>query len=616
MTKNNNFMVLFVFLFFNQYICPSADSFFTIAQENARNKSSFRVFKIGKIQTPEQYLEDSFQASEFFGIITRNVKITRLIMNAQGDGNCGYRAFLGSIFLNAIVSGNKAVVIEMQRLVQTNFVNLFMRYNNDFSADLNHLKIIKVIQKYIHYMIDQINKMSTIEEVRNLLNKEFAFDYYMIMFFRYLIVDYIENSLLRNENVVRMLRFIVAPEETNPQRRDLQLREEDRVSKLLTTAQAIFIGALQADKIDSDKYIQQILTWKDQLTLDQSKLLGLLLGVSVYTLSQENEYQPLAISLSDREAGMATLLYIPGHYRIFIPISYDKNVLSTFFEVKKVVKRYDSLVSEVRDFWQNQDMIDIIYNIIKNQSSRITVETADFINHAAELGNALQTQGQLQLFATEYMLLNQALRSVQKELDSEDSKKIIDLKQKISDLVRLLEVSIPSLPAIDQSLQSSQASTTSVAVVVPSAVDKKASVKILLDAIAQDEKNDENLLMIAHTFWQEYYDSINHLLSMNAQILGPEMLVYIENALSLGSKLLKIGRLQDYQMQYQTLAAVLAKIESIVDQQDDTKIKLLKKRSNKLIKSLNLHEVKIPNNPITGSFAEEPYDEFGNLIEY
>ena len=43
-------------------------------------------------------------------------------------------------------------------------------------------------------MIDKINQVSTIEQVRDLLNTEFTFDYYMIMFFRYLIVDYIEKN--------------------------------------------------------------------------------------------------------------------------------------------------------------------------------------------------------------------------------------------------------------------------------------------------------------------------------------------------------------------------------------------------------------------------------------
>ena len=596
-------------LFLNQSMSASDSSFFSLAQKNARSKSSFETFKIGKIQTPEQYLEESYQYSRYFGIITRNVKITRLIMNAQGDGNCGYRAFLGSIFFNAIMSGNKSIILEMQQLIDVRFNGLFMRYNNDFNKEgEGKINIVLSIQSYLHRMIDKINRMSTIEEVRDLLNTEFTFDYYMIMFFRYLIVDYIENSLLKNENVTKMIRFIVAPEKTNPKKRELELKEEDRVSKLLTPAQAIFIGALQADRLDPATYINQILTWQDQLTLDQSKLLGLLLSVSVYTLSEENEYQPLAISLSPREIAIATLLYMPGHYRIFIPVSYDRNVLSTFFEVKKIVKKYDSVLSHARDFWSNQEMMNIIKNIIKNKSSRIAAETADFIVDAAQLGNALQQAGQLQQFADQYMLLNKALITVRQELDSENVEKIINLKRSIASLVSLLQ-------GASTSLSNTSEASSAAAVTVPLAIDKKMSVKALLEAIDQDQKDDENLLAVTHAFWQEYYDSVNHLLDMNAHVLGSEMLVIINNALSLGEKLVAIKRLQDFQLQYQTLGAVLRKITSIVDQKNDKKIKSLKKRSKALIVYLNLHETKKPSGRTANSFADDPYDVDGTIFE-
>jgi hypothetical protein len=78
--------------------------------------------------------------------------------------------------------------------------------------------------------------------------------------------------------------------------------------------------------------MKQILTWQDELTIDQSRLLALATGVTLYTISQENQYQPLSVSKADPEFGIATIVYTPGHYRIFVPTTHDAHDITTYFE--------------------------------------------------------------------------------------------------------------------------------------------------------------------------------------------------------------------------------------------------------------------------------------------
>ena len=315
--------ILLVLLFLKQSLIIQGNDLLNQIKQVALNTSGQQTQTLFNIQTIDEY------AMSKSNIIQKNTQPCRYIIDARGDGNCGYRAFIGSIFLNKAQFKNQQLIPHIQKLLDEKYVQLFIKYDQQFTSNKNAAAI--EIQKYLKEQLNILNNFESIEEVYTQLNKEYAFNYYMIMFLRYLIVQYI-NTL----NISRINTMI-------HQRSDKISNKDNNIFNSATEEECLLAFAAIDDNITLDAYKQKILTWKDELTLDQTKLLSTATNITIYTISESNPYQPLAITKNDQEYGVATILYVEGHYKMFIPKFIEG--LANFFEPDPAQLQFEAFKS-------------------------------------------------------------------------------------------------------------------------------------------------------------------------------------------------------------------------------------------------------------------------------
>lgn len=290
-------------------------------QQTAFISSDYNRNNLGDVEYTEDYLI-TYDYHPDKPIIEHNLAPTEYIIDSRGDGNCGYRSFLGSIFINAHESDNATLPVHLNQLLDTKYIQLFEKHNTQFRFNKHDAAV--AIKQYLTEQLQQLSEYTDLPEIHDHLNTEYAFVYYMIMFLRYLIVDEIEK--------LNSTRIMTIANHTGNFISD----QDQALFTQATEIERLLADAVQADNTNLSNYIQKILTWKDELTLDQCHLLAQATGISVYTISQHNQYQPLAISQTQPEFGIATILYTDGHYRIFVPSTHNPTDLVHYFEGQKL----------------------------------------------------------------------------------------------------------------------------------------------------------------------------------------------------------------------------------------------------------------------------------------
>ncbi len=193
------------------------------------------------------------------------------IIDSKGDGNCGYRAVLASLYFNSI--HDKNIINHLQKLVEEHFDSLFTEFDPQKTQQNRGQLQDKTIQT-----LHNIQAANTIEEIKEIIDNNEEFDRTMIMFERYLMV-----KTMNKESNHHLQAFLY----------------ED------------------SEKIKPETFLQ----FGESLDQPSTALLAEALNIKITTEQKEPE-NPAQITLSKNPQAHAHILYIPGHYQILIPQAY------------------------------------------------------------------------------------------------------------------------------------------------------------------------------------------------------------------------------------------------------------------------------------------------------
>lgn len=296
-------------------------SLFDTIKKTAWVSSDRTSDNLGDVEHTQDYLIN-YDYDPDKNIIEHNLAPAEYIIDSKGDGNCGYRSFLGSIFINANQSDNASLLVHLNQLLDAQYIQLFEKYDTQYNLHKHDAAV--AIKQYLTEQLQKLSEYTDLQEIHDHLNTEYAFVYYMIMFLRYLIAD---NIAQLNAHTITSIAKHTG---------DFISDQDQELFTQASELELLLADALQADNTTLPQYLEQIVTWKDELTLDQSRLLAQATGISLYTISQHNQYQPLAISAAQPAHGIATILYTDNHYRIFVPTIQDPADLVQYFEKEKL----------------------------------------------------------------------------------------------------------------------------------------------------------------------------------------------------------------------------------------------------------------------------------------
>lgn len=250
------------------------------------------------MQTPQEYLASYTHASSTkIRNINRIAPYAQLIIDVRGDDNCEYRAILASLFFNSLQFKEPRIYPYIKDLIRRQYLTLFLKYDQDFNGTQEQESIGKNIQEYLLEIIDRIEVIclkneTNYESLEVILNQEYAFDYYMIMFMRYLIVDYL-NQLQKVTH---------------------KTERENNILSSLEILEAVFSWDHHDHKMN---YLDSIAGWQTQGCEFEAELLKTIFNVNLSIFKEDADlnqnYQ------SDSPIGLVTLWYVTGHYRCFIP---------------------------------------------------------------------------------------------------------------------------------------------------------------------------------------------------------------------------------------------------------------------------------------------------------
>lgn len=113
------------------------------------------------------------------------------IITTQDDGNCGYRTLLASFLMQAVDAHDKKPIIYLEKLITDKFQPLFMDHDQLFPKKIK-LSIAHTLQKHLIKQLKKVATTKNIEQVKDMWNEDPVFDFYMIKFLRYLILNYID----------------------------------------------------------------------------------------------------------------------------------------------------------------------------------------------------------------------------------------------------------------------------------------------------------------------------------------------------------------------------------------------------------------------------------------
>lgn len=140
---------------------------------------------LSPVQTIDSFIQTSGnQSSKDY------LKSYKFIIQTAHDGNSGYRSVLASNFMHAIDTNQKQSINAIKKLVAENFVHLFMQYDQLFPKNIQP-SVAHALEKYLIEQLKKIESYTNLEQVVRLWNEEPVFDFYMITFLKYMLIDYV-----------------------------------------------------------------------------------------------------------------------------------------------------------------------------------------------------------------------------------------------------------------------------------------------------------------------------------------------------------------------------------------------------------------------------------------
>ncbi len=212
----------------------------------------------------------------------------RYAVEIRGDGNCGYRAIVASMLINAIESRNLYIIYNFKELVRSKFANLFQTYDTLFDESIQE-QVGNVLQQNLIDKLTFIEKYPSIQSVQNAFNDSIEFDFFIVMFIRYLIIDYAQHN------------------------RDIKADIEGLYGSI-------------------DAYAENILTWKTYIDNLELTILSQVLSLKIIALI---ENAPKKISQNPLLAnpqifipqkinlGFAVITNTGDHYNVVVPKTFD-----------------------------------------------------------------------------------------------------------------------------------------------------------------------------------------------------------------------------------------------------------------------------------------------------
>lgn len=156
---------------------------------------------------PHEEIKEFLKNKDDKATVMRNLKNYESVSNVRGEGNCGYRAFLGSICMNGIALHDMQGIDRLQQLTDNQLIPLFSKYagenNNSLKLSVNKKKLrltadnLKAIKQSMLRNFHRIKASREPEEIAQLFNSHPEFDFYMIMFLRTLVSE----ELLRDADL-------------------------------------------------------------------------------------------------------------------------------------------------------------------------------------------------------------------------------------------------------------------------------------------------------------------------------------------------------------------------------------------------------------------------------
>lgn len=149
---------------------------------------------LNQLFTPQKYIEQKHIHNEIarttdytIDNLVEKISSFYYVVDLRGDGNCGYRSILTSLYMQNIE--NPHICEHLISLVHNDFFKIFHRYNHIFNP-----QNIQCLKKYLLVRLENIATLPTREDIFESLKNDYIFDYGMIMFIRYLAVDYINKN--------------------------------------------------------------------------------------------------------------------------------------------------------------------------------------------------------------------------------------------------------------------------------------------------------------------------------------------------------------------------------------------------------------------------------------
>lgn len=142
------------------------------------------------------------------------LKSYKFVIQPVHDGNSGYRAAIGSSCMHAVDTNQKQSIDHLKKLVLENFTHLFMQHDQLFPKNIQK-SVAHALEKYLMEQVKKIESYTNLEQVVKLWNEEPLFDFYIITFFKYMMIEYIHKHtdqhaaiILRSQNVANYTKEI------------------------------------------------------------------------------------------------------------------------------------------------------------------------------------------------------------------------------------------------------------------------------------------------------------------------------------------------------------------------------------------------------------------------
>lgn len=273
----------------NKLLTEIHKTVFQISQPQYDGNPESIVDITGRIETPEEYiLYKENNDDDVKSIAMQNLESYKFVIDSRGDGNCGYRSFI----ISACMNNPETMAHHFQTLLDDHFVKLFQIYDQtlEFTYQIFQPIVAEEIKLYLQQILEQVKYSSTIEHTKNIFDQEATFDFYMVMFLRYLLADYIKNLATVDER--EFIYYAVAAANVKPME--------------------------EHEAIESE--IKQILTWKNELDDIETTFLSQATGVTIETVQQNAYLNAITIKNVPFTAGKSSILYTlnPGHYKILV----------------------------------------------------------------------------------------------------------------------------------------------------------------------------------------------------------------------------------------------------------------------------------------------------------